>query len=103
MSVDLSIVQGEYFRDLLSQPQALTDTVKQLKGSKELDVLATRLQKQRFKSVVLTGMGSSLHGLNPLLLQLTNAGLPALLVETSELIYYRRPLLDPDSLTIVVS
>jgi glucosamine--fructose-6-phosphate aminotransferase (isomerizing) len=103
MSVDLSIVQGDYFRDLLSQPQALTDTVKQLKGSKELHVLATRLQKQNFKSVVLTGMGSSLHGLNPLLLQLTNAGLPALLVETSELIYYRRTLLNPDSLTIVVS
>ena len=37
-------------------------------------------------------MGSSFHGLNPLLLQLTHAGYPAILVETSELIYYRRRL-----------
>jgi glutamine---fructose-6-phosphate transaminase (isomerizing) len=103
MSADLSVVQCDYFRDLLSQPQALTRTVQQLTLSKELRGLASQLQKRKFKSVVLTGMGSSLHGLNPLLLQLTNADFPAVLVETSELIYYRRRLLNPDSLAIVVS
>jgi len=103
MSIDLSVVEGDYFRDLLSQPDALRDTLDQLKESKELQVLATRLQKHKFKSVVLTGMGSSFHALNPLLLQLTNAGHPTMMVETSELIYYRRQLLNPDSLIVAVS
>jgi len=103
MSIDLSVVQGDYFHDLLSQPKALQDTLDQLKGWKELQTLATRLQKGKFKSVVLTGMGSSFHGLNPLLLQLTDAGHPTVLVETSELIYYRRLLLSPESLIVAIS
>jgi glutamine---fructose-6-phosphate transaminase (isomerizing) len=103
MSVDLSVVQGDYFHDLLSQPDSLRDTLEQLTGSKELRTLASRLQKHKFKNVVLTGMGSSFHGLNPLLLQLSNAGHPAILVETSELIYYRRRLLTADTLLVAVS
>ena len=103
MPVDLSVVQGDYFRDLLSQPKALQDTLGQFGESKELQALASRLQKGKFKSVVLTGMGSSFHGLNPLLLQLTDVGHPTVLVETSELIYYRRRLLSPESLIVAVS
>ena len=103
MPVDLSVVQGDYFRDLLSQPKALQDTLGQFGESKELRALASRLQKRKFRSVVLTGMGSSFHGLNPLLLQLTDAGHCAVLVETSELIYYRRRLLSPESLIVAVS
>ena len=103
MPVDLSVVEGDYFRDLLSQPDALRDTLEQFGETKELTTLASRLQRGKYKTVVLTGMGSSFHGLNPLLLQLTNAGHPAVLVETSELIYYRRGLLRPDSLVIAVS
>jgi glutamine---fructose-6-phosphate transaminase (isomerizing) len=103
MPVDLSVVQGQYFRDLLSQPQALSETISQLKESKQLRGFATLLRKRKFKSVLLTGMGSSLHGLNPLLLQLSEADSPVTLVETSELVYYRRNLLKPDSLVIAVS
>jgi len=103
MPVDLSVVQGDYFRDLLSQPRALQDTLDQLEECKELKTLATRLQKGKFKSVVLTGMGSSFHGLNPLMLQLTGAGHSAILVESSELIYYRRQLLNPETLIVAVS
>lgn len=103
MPVDLSVVEGDYFRDLLAQPDALRDTLEQLNESKELRTIAARLRKRRFETVVLTGMGSSFHGLNPLLLQLTSAGYPAILVETSELIYYRRSLLNAHSLIIAVS
>lgn len=103
MSTDLSVVQGAYLRDLLGQPDALRDTLGQLDDSKELQTLAARLHKGKFKIVVLTGMGSSFHALNPLLLQLTEAGFPAVLVETSELIYYRRKLLDPNALIVAVS
>lgn len=103
MSVDLSIVEGDYFRDLLSQPGALCDTLKRLTHSKDLSALASRLRNRKFKSVVLTGMGSSFHGLNPLLLQLTNAGHSVILTETSELVYYRQHLLNPSTLLIAVS
>lgn len=103
MGVDLSVVQGEYLRDLLGQPDALKDTIEQLNESRELQGLASRLQKRKFKTIVLTGMGSSFHSLNPLLLQLGNAGYPAILVETSELIYYQRKLLNTDSLIVAVS
>lgn len=103
MSTDLSVVRGGYLRDLLSQPDALQDTLSQLHESKELQTLAARLCKGKFKTIVLTGMGSSFHALNPLLLQLTEAGFPAILVETSELIYYRRKLLDANSLIVAVS
>lgn len=34
MPVDLSLVEGEYFQDLLSQPRALGDTLKQLADSR---------------------------------------------------------------------
>ena len=103
MGVDLSVVQGQYLRDLLNQPDSLRNTVEFLQESKELRSLASRLQKRKFKTIVLTGMGSSFHSLNPLLLQLGTAGHPAILVETSELIYYRRKLLSPDSLVVAVS
>jgi glucosamine--fructose-6-phosphate aminotransferase (isomerizing) len=103
MPIDLSVVQGEYLRDLLGQPDSLRDTLEQLNDSKELQGLASRLQKGKFKSIVLTGMGSSFHSLNPLVLQLANAGYPAILVETSELVYYRHKLLNSDSLLVAVS
>lgn len=103
MPIDLSVVQGDYLHDLLSQPQALQDTLDQLSESRELRILAARLHKGKFKTVVLTGMGSSFYALNPLLLQLSDLGFAAVLVETSELIYYRSRLLEPKSLVIAVS
>jgi len=103
MPVDLSVIEGNYFKDLLDQPKALQDTADGLDSSKPLTTLAGRLRQGKFRSVVLTGMGSSFHGLNPLLLQLTEARIPVSLAETSELIYYRRTLLDPKSLVVAVS
>lgn len=103
MPVDLSAIEGNYFRDLLGQPEALRHTIEKLSPSKELDSLASRLKKHRYDQVVLTGMGSSFHGLYPLLLQLTSAGYPVILLETSELVYYHRLLLNSGSLIIAVS
>ena len=103
MPVDLSVIEGDYFRDLLDQPKALQDTADGLEDCKQLTALAGRLREGKFRSVVLTGMGSSFHGLNPLLLRLTGAKIPVSLAETSELIYYRRTLLDPTSLVVAVS
>ena len=103
MAIDLSVVQGNYFRDLLSQPVALKETLEHFEETKELGTLRMRLQKGKFKSVVLTGMGSSFYGLNPLMLQLMAAGFPVAHVETSELIHYWQRLLAANSLVVAVS
>jgi len=103
MPVDLSVIEGNYFKDLLDQPKALQDTLSGLGESKQLNSIAKRLRARKFQAVVLTGMGSSFYGLNPLLLQLSELKTPTFLVETSELIYYRRNLLAPKSLVIAVS
>jgi len=100
---DFSVIEGEYLRDILDQPRALDETLAGLDVSKTLHQLAVRLQKGKFKTVVLTGMGSSFHALHPLHVELINYGLTAMMVETSELLYYRNRLFDPKTLIVAVS
>jgi len=100
---DLSVIEGEYLRDLLDQPRALSQTLDGLEVSKTLHQLAAGLQKGKFKTVVLTGMGSSFHALHPLNVQLINHGLIAMMVETSELVHYKSRLFDPKTLIVAVS
>jgi glucosamine--fructose-6-phosphate aminotransferase (isomerizing) len=100
---DFSAIEGEYLRDILDQPRALDETLAGLEVSKTLHQLAVRLQKGKFKTVVLTGMGSSFHALHPLHIELINYGLTAMMVETSELLYYRNRLFDPKTLIVAVS
>jgi glucosamine--fructose-6-phosphate aminotransferase (isomerizing) len=100
---ELSIVEGQYLRDILAQPQALDDTLASLADSKLLLALAARIHSARFKTVVLTGMGSSFHALHPLHNQLIQLGLSALMVETSELLYYKSRLFDPRNIVVAVS
>jgi len=100
---DFSVIEGEYLRDILDQPRALDETLAGLEVSKTLHQLAVRLQKGKFKTVVLTGMGSSFHALHPLHIELINYGLTAMMVETSELLYYRNRLFDPKTLIVAVS
>jgi len=98
MSVDLSLLEGAYLRDLLAQPQAVADTVA---GLRTLPALPARALTRR--RIVLTGLGSSFHGLYPLLLRLVRTGHSAFLVETAELIHTQSALLDKHTLVIVVS
>jgi len=74
-----------------------------LEEVKKLRELTARLQKARFKTVVLTGMGSSFHALHALQLDLINHGLVAIMVETSELVHYKSRLFDAKTLIIAVS
>ena len=103
MLSDFSLIEGEYLRDLLDQPRALRQTLDGLEVSKTLHQLAASLQKGKFKTVVLTGMGSSFHALHPLNIELINHGLTAMMVETSELLHYRNRLFDPKTLIVAVS
>lgn len=103
MLAEFSVIEGGYLRDVLDQPRALDDTLAGLQEPKKLRELAARLQKGEFKRVVLTGMGSSFHGLHPLRLELIDHGLTAIMVETSELVHYMRRLFDLKTLIVAVS
>lgn len=100
---DLAVIEGEYLRDILHQPQALENTLAVLETPKPLLKLAARLNQGKFRRVVLTGMGSSFHALHPLDLDLISRGFTTLMVETSELVHHKNRLLDPKTLIIAVS
>lgn len=103
MIPDLSGVKGEYFRDIMHQPQALQETVAGLAVNSGLESLVARVHRGEFRIIVLTGMGSSFHGLHPLRLELIQQGILVVAVETSELIHYESELLSPDTLLVAVS
>jgi glutamine---fructose-6-phosphate transaminase (isomerizing) len=103
MSTDLSLVEGEYLRDILNQPQALEDTLEKLESSKALLNLVKRLNAGSFHRIVLTGMGSSFYALHPLCLDLIGQGFSAVMVETSELVHYKSRFFDPKTLIVAVS
>jgi glutamine---fructose-6-phosphate transaminase (isomerizing) len=100
---EFRILEGQYLRDLLDQPRALEDTLTGLELSPSLGALAARVQRGEFRTVVLTGMGSSYHVLHPLAIQLIARGLTALMVETSELVHYQNRLFDSHNLIVAVS
>ncbi len=103
MAPDFSVIEGKYFCDILSQPKAIEDTLASLTVSKPLQQLAAKLRRGKFKTIILTGMGSSFHALHPLQINLIEHGHCALMVETSELIYYHNGLFRPDTLIVAVS
>src|SRR4051794_1688620 len=100
---DLRIIEGKYLQDLLAQPQALSDTFAALEMPVELMNFAQRVNRREFQRIVLTGMGSSFHGLHPLNLQLIEYGYTSAMVETSELVHYHSGILTPVTLVIAVS
>jgi glucosamine--fructose-6-phosphate aminotransferase (isomerizing) len=81
----------------------LEKTLVSLRADQKISEVLKRLRSGRFRSVVLTGMGSSFHALYPLQLTLIDRGFIAILAETSELIHYESRLFGPETLLIAVS
>jgi glucosamine--fructose-6-phosphate aminotransferase (isomerizing) len=100
---DFSVLEGDYFRDLMDQPRALQETVAGLEVPVRLESVAARARKGEFRAAILTGMGSSFHALQPLQLELIQQGFLAITVETSELIHNKSKLLSPETLLVAVS
>jgi glucosamine--fructose-6-phosphate aminotransferase (isomerizing) len=98
-----SVIEGGYLQDILDQPAALTRSVAGFTESRELAAIGERLRGGHFRQVLLTGMGSSYHALQPLVIELVESGVRATLIETSELIHYQSRLLSPESVTVVLS
>jgi glutamine---fructose-6-phosphate transaminase (isomerizing) len=103
VSADLSLIEGPYLSDLLDQPRALEQTAGGLEESTTLQKFAHALARGEYQRAVLTGMGSSLHSLYPLYLALSQAGIPAQMVETAELALNMGRVLNERTLLVVVS
>ena len=74
---------------------ALEDQVEVLEGLREAGS-ATR-------TIVFTGMGGSYAACYSPVTLLAEASIPAVMVDTAELVHFRRPILDARSLLVVVS
>jgi glutamine---fructose-6-phosphate transaminase (isomerizing) len=94
------VVEGPYLRDILDQPRALAETQRRLEVSPALERISGRLALGGYRRVVLTGMGSSYHALHPLLIRLVEVDVPAVLVETSELLHDHVRLVEGSLLVI---
>jgi len=96
-------IEGEYLRDILDQPRAIRDTTLALADSSQLAEFARQISSTSYDRIVLTGMGGSFHALNPLYLRLVSLGLPVVMAETSELLYFMPKLVSRRTLMLVVS
>lgn len=94
---------SSYRNDIFEQPGSLRSTLQGLETAPSLDSFAKKLSDGNFRRLVLTGMGSSYHCLYPLAYRLMQSGLPALLIETSELVHHAPALIDPKSLIVAVT
>lgn len=99
----LSIIEGPYLRDILDQPQALEETIRDFRANRTLFDEIGKHHKQARKRVLLTGMGSSLHALYPLELKLVEHGECVTRVDMSELIHSMPKLINERTIIIAVS
>jgi glucosamine--fructose-6-phosphate aminotransferase (isomerizing) len=92
-----------YLNDLLDQPAALQSTLDSLSNLPPLTTISNLLKSGKYRRVILTGMGSSFHGLYPLQLRLFALPVGVIRLETAELIHDAHTLIDPSNLIITVS
>ena len=102
-SARFPVIEGPYLRDLLDQPVALQRAVDGLAQNNSITEVARELAAGKFRRVVLTGMGSSLHALYPLHLALSRQGVASFWLETAELLLGFDGLYRPDTLLVAVS
>jgi glutamine---fructose-6-phosphate transaminase (isomerizing) len=76
-----------YLLDILSQPASMKAALEKF-DPEPLAPLSAALRHGDFDRLVLTGMGGSLYACYPTWLLLASAGLPAMWVDTSELIHH---------------
>ena len=98
-----NLMATSYLNDLLDQPTALQATLDSLSRMPPLTTIYNRLKSGKYRRVILTGMGSSYHGLYPLQLRLFALPVGVMRLETAELIHYAWQLIDPANLIVAVS
>jgi glutamine---fructose-6-phosphate transaminase (isomerizing) len=103
MDTDMTV---SYLDEVLEQP-AMLGRLASGPGNEvadDLHELASRLRQGDFDRVLLTGMGSSLHGAYPLYLLFSQSlSIPVTLVDSSELVQQMPDVISRSSLMIAVS
>lgn len=93
----MKLNENSYVQDILSQPDSLKSALAQFDAS-HLGALKDALRRGDFDRILLSGMGASLHAAYPAWLALVKAGLPAMWVDTAELIHHAPELVTPRTL-----
>jgi glucosamine--fructose-6-phosphate aminotransferase (isomerizing) len=91
-----------YVRDILSQPEALELAVRGFDAAALQDA-AGQLKQGSYDRIVLTGMGASYYSGYPAWLLLSHGPLPAVWVDTAELIHHAPHLVTPRTLLWMTS
>ena len=92
-----SLYENPYLQDILSQPDSLRNALANFDET-SLTPLKGALQMGNFDRIVLTGMGASLNAAYPAWVTLVQSGLPAIWIDTAELIHYAPSLITPKTL-----
>lgn len=91
-----------YILDILSQPKSLQAACEKFDAA-SLESLAKAIHDNDFDRVLITGMGGSLYASYPVWLTLASTGLPALWIDTAELIHHTPALVTRKTLFWVFS
>src|SRR5579864_1049378 len=93
-----------FYDEIHEQPEALRRVSDAAPAElRALAPLAEKVRLGEFKTILFTGMGSSLSACIPATIMLAAHGISALAIETSEVLAAYRPLLGPQTLVVVVS
>ncbi len=93
-----------FLEEMLSQPDVLRGVAERyLSDHGLLAPVAEVWERGRHQLVLFTGMGSSYFAAYPACIRLNAHGLPAVMLETSELLHYYAELLSPRVLLVAVS
>lgn len=91
-----------YIQDILNQPASLKTALEQFDAA-SLAPIAEAIRANDFDRILITGMGGSLYASYPVWQILAQAGLPALWVDTAELIHHTPALVTPKTLLWIFS
>jgi glucosamine--fructose-6-phosphate aminotransferase (isomerizing) len=91
-----------FLAEICGQPEAIQRAAQGLAGRAE-GLLRLRDVMGTAKILLFTGMGASYDACYPAISELASRGIAALLVDTAELLHFRRPLLDGGAVIVAVS
>jgi glutamine---fructose-6-phosphate transaminase (isomerizing) len=96
-------VSTPLLENILNQPRALRQVADRQTGEGLSDLRrAADLLRSR-KRIILTGMGASYFACLPFQYSLVERGLPALAIESGELLHFLNPLVTADTVVLLVS
>ncbi|MBV9763252.1 MAG: SIS domain-containing protein, partial [Acidobacteriaceae bacterium] len=96
-------MNSRLLENILAQPDSLRAVASyQFGEGREALIRSSEFLRSR-KRIVLTGMGGSFSACIPLAYFFAAHGVSVSLIETSELLYFEMPILDPETAVILVS